>query len=760
METRPKGIKPKAARLLGLVSPNDSAVPWSLDTSGANENDIRRESNSSETIPLGANRQQVNLPLTPQSPESANSETRVFLDTPLSPTLANKPSRWTPDWPEPDVEYVEAMMRRRSSMPLYRQGLLANSDPDDPLVVWQREALLNELPGIPKNATNKWIRYHGWQLPWDFYFVVQWLGSLLLTSGYFALLRPLAYYTDDIGISANYFRILDYLGIFWIISSHLLSIFTSFKDPQAPEVSEQITDRNLYYKQIWGVPVIDPMTGICRVCRVETKPLTRHCKRCNKCVVGLDHHCRWLNTCIGSVNYKYFFTTLLLSILALSHVLICCIYMVYIAGWKKEQFATMAAVGAGLVRRDGLTTPNILSVNGAILSKNGAQTSCEIALLGINAGFVAANCFEFEGSSNNVEYGVLFYDAKNSSSPISYPLDLDDVRIHPGYDNVTLEYNIAVIKFNKDATDDYTSYITTRNFDLDKSSYVLRSVDTDMDVWKVPNSVEFGNEDGDCKYYSGVYARNDDVLLCTSKLVSPNITGAECSNPYSAIYSMYNEKVGILGLCSHSIIFGNSTCGDSVEWRSFYTYLFRFTGFAVKVLNRTIHTFTFHDESSTNTSDTSMFIQNKPAYVDMKNKTQIGGDVFGRKEDVKPSQSTEPSQNTETTSPTSTPESANTLQGLSKDAKIAIGVSVPVGCLLLIVLSVFVWRWWKKNQRDKSWDPHGENTNINEIANNLVADISNTRPPPPYFRTATEHQDEVEVAESTPAKLENMDDKK
>ncbi|KAJ2870157.1 hypothetical protein FB639_004663, partial [Coemansia asiatica] len=262
METRPKGIKPKAARLLGLVSPNDSAVPWSLDTSGANENDIRRESNSSETIPLGANRQQVNLPLTPQSPESANSETRVFLDTPLSPTLANKPSRWTPDWPEPDVEYVEAMMRRRSSMPLYRQGLLANSDPDDPLVVWQREALLNELPGIPKNATNKWIRYHGWQLPWDFYFVVQWLGSLLLTSGYFALLRPLAYYTDDIGISANYFRILDYLGIFWIISSHLLSIFTSFKDPQAPEVSEQITDRNLYYKQIWGVPVIDPMTGI------------------------------------------------------------------------------------------------------------------------------------------------------------------------------------------------------------------------------------------------------------------------------------------------------------------------------------------------------------------------------------------------------------------------------------------------------------------------------------------------------------------
>ncbi|KAJ1795621.1 hypothetical protein LPJ75_007400, partial [Coemansia sp. RSA 2598] len=164
------------------------------------------------------------------------------------------PSRWTPDWPEPGAEYVEAMMRRRSSMPLYRQGLLAGGDSDDPLVVWQREALLNELPGIPKNATNKWIRYHGWQLPLDPYFVVQWLGSLALTSGYLALLRPLVYSAEATGVSNGVFRFLDVLGMFWIVSSHLLSIYTSLKDPQAPEVSEQMADRNLYYQQIWGVP--------------------------------------------------------------------------------------------------------------------------------------------------------------------------------------------------------------------------------------------------------------------------------------------------------------------------------------------------------------------------------------------------------------------------------------------------------------------------------------------------------------------------
>ncbi|KAJ2602687.1 hypothetical protein GGF39_000565 [Coemansia sp. RSA 1721] len=278
-QSRPRTIKPKAARLLGLVTPTGSAAPWSLDTTRTDDVDTRRQSSDDNASMLEPDmQQQVHGPLTPQSPDSGNGQTRLFLDTP-SVTPASKPSRWTPDWPEPDAEYVEAMMRRRPSMPPYRQGLLANSDLDDPLVVWQREALLNELPGIPKNATNKWIRYHGWQLPLDSYFVIQWVGSLTLTSGYFVILRPLAYSASSIAMFGH-MKIIDYLGMFWIASSYLLNIYTSLKDPKDPEVSEQIADRNLYYKQIWGVPVIDPMSA-------------------------------------------------------------CSIYMVYTAGWKESQFATI-----------------------------------------------------------------------------------------------------------------------------------------------------------------------------------------------------------------------------------------------------------------------------------------------------------------------------------------------------------------------------------------------------------------------------------
>ncbi|KAJ1828355.1 hypothetical protein LPJ56_001160, partial [Coemansia sp. RSA 2599] len=340
----------------------------------------------------------------------------------------------------------------------------------------------------------------------------------------------------------------------------------------------------------------------------------------------------------------------------------------------------------GSVERAIVTTPDLLGINGAILSKDGVATSCEIALIGSSAGFVSANCFEQKGSSS-AKYEVLFYDAKNDSKPISYPLDMTDVRFHPGYDAATLEYNIAVIKFNKGASDDYTSYISGPYFEIEHSSYVLRSVDEETGKWRIPNNVEFQREDQDCPSWSGIYAKNDRVLLCTSLVQSPDDTETRCPNPYSAIYSMTNGKIGIVGLYSHSVIFGNSTCGESVKWLSYYTYLFRYAGFAVGILDRTIYSFDFGGEYSTTTSDTNMFIENKPADINMSGKTLIGGDIFGRKRSLEPSKSTEASQSTETSQSTGTTSSSPTLvsdiadsaQGLTRDAKIAIGVAVPLG---------------------------------------------------------------------------------
>ncbi|KAJ1821378.1 hypothetical protein LPJ75_000731, partial [Coemansia sp. RSA 2598] len=68
----------------------------------------------------------------------------------------------------------------------------------------------------------------------------------------------------------------------------------------------------------------------------------------------------------------------------------------------------------------------------------------------------------------------------------------------------------------------------------------------------------------------------------------------------------------------------------------YYTYLFRYAGFAVGILDRTIYSFDFGGEYSTTTSDTNMFIENKPADINMSGKTLIGGDIFGRKRSLEP----------------------------------------------------------------------------------------------------------------------------
>ncbi|KAJ1882743.1 hypothetical protein H4R99_001154 [Coemansia sp. RSA 1722] len=398
-----------------------------------------------------------------------------------------------------------------------------------------------------------------------------------------------------------------------------------------------------------------------------------------------------------------------------------------------------AELRADLLRRNGITTPNLLSINGAVLSKNGVATSCEIALLGISAGFVSANCF-VQKEIDKAEYGVLFYNVSNSAKPISFAVDKSDIHIHPGYDATTFNYNIAVIEFNKGANDNGKTFITKRLFSLPNSAYILRSVDPEEDVWKIPYNVEFESEDKECPYWSGVYAKNDAVLLCTALIVSPNVTKTGCPVPYSAIYSTSGGNVGILALYSHSVIFGNDTCGDSLQWLNYYTYLYHYDGFAYSVLNSTIHLFDINGESSTNTSDTSLFMENTPAVINFNGKLLTGGNMFGRTAPAEPSQSTnEPSP----TSVLDNSENASDAQGLSTGAKIAIGVAVPVVSISLIVLSILSWLRWKRYRQEKSWDPHAEATNINEIANQLAADVDNIRPPPPYLHSVRQPQDAI-----------------
>lgn len=302
-------LSPKAARLLGLSIPHKSS---SSIASSSNETNGEEE--------LGA-------------------------------------SKWVPDWPEPDPEYVEALLMRRR--PLHHTISIDDDDGQDPLTVWHHIAALPRLAGIPAGADNSWIRRRGWQLPLDYMFVLQWIGTLLMCLGYWFILRSLVTINQTIAMA----------GHFAIVMTLLSSIVTSLRDTEAKECKN--ADRDLYFKQIGGISTIDLATMECRVCRTTAVSTTRHCKRCNKCVDGMDHHCRWLNTCIGTQNYRWFITTVAGAILSLSFVFGQASLLVYQSTLDQQQFLDQVGlVGACLVP--------------LFVVSSGAGLVCMLMLLGLH----------------------------------------------------------------------------------------------------------------------------------------------------------------------------------------------------------------------------------------------------------------------------------------------------------------------------------------------------------------------------------------
>ncbi|KAJ2845680.1 hypothetical protein GGI22_006477 [Coemansia erecta] len=322
-------------------------------------------------------------------------------------------SNWTPDWPEPDNEYVEAMMRRRSLLhpsssfghQMHQRRLedthtACNPEDDDPLVVWKQLAQLPPIAGVPRGATNEWFRRNGLQWPLDPYFVAHWGVAFVLGAGFFLFVRPLTEMT--LAVAADHrdqeaavslpetglgtvVALVDRLGIFSIVASLLMSLVTSSIDPAMIVASDKASaakkpHRDPYYQQEWGQPAIDYQTLLCRVCCTAAQPLTRHCKRCNKCVAAMDHHCRWLNTCIGGRNYRFFFATLCLALLALVAVLSNAVYLVYVAGWRERQFAM--AVDVALGTHDAFPPPS-LGDSGLLLPASGAAAIAAMCFLAL-----------------------------------------------------------------------------------------------------------------------------------------------------------------------------------------------------------------------------------------------------------------------------------------------------------------------------------------------------------------------------------------
>ncbi|KAJ2433854.1 hypothetical protein GGF42_009320, partial [Coemansia sp. RSA 2424] len=124
--------------------------------------------------------------------------------------------------------------------------------------------------------------------------------------------------------------------------------------------------------------------------------------------------------------------------------------------------------------------PSIDNYRGAVLVKNGHQTSCEFALIDKGSAFIAASCLDLKaGTTTATEDGgtrheIYFEDSKYLRTASSSPIASTNIHVHPNYDATTYANNIAVVTFTTEQTRDWANAISVNRDEWTNALYVRR----------------------------------------------------------------------------------------------------------------------------------------------------------------------------------------------------------------------------------------------------------------------------------------------
>ncbi|KAJ2850553.1 hypothetical protein IWW36_001803 [Coemansia brasiliensis] len=405
--------------------------------------------------------------------------------------------------------------------------------------------------------------------------------------------------------------------------------------------------------------------------------------------------------------------------------------------------------------RRGLSQDDLNTIVGALLFKNGRQTTCEIALMDLKSGLLSANCLDFDDGlslKQTTEYEVYVTTGPENLFPKAYKLALDDIHVHPDYDQTSLAYNIAVVEFNKNTSSTYEAYLYTGTFYASNSSLVRRSYDHDIGIWNTPTIIPLPTNEDDCGEWNGIYKRIN-FFACNS-VVTTSLFDKSCAMPFGTIYNKEGGRIGVQALYGNSVIFSEDKCSSSNRWLNYYPYMEGFISFAANVLNRPIKVTNSSGLYEIQPSDINEFIHDEPASVDYTGKTQIGGDIFAARNEfygplIDPtsevrSMPQETSSDFESLSESSIDSSLDDSldnspdsSGLERSQILAIAITIPLSIVCITAaIGLFYYRRLKSKRTrnrddDDDWDPYAERLNIRELANEIRG-IGDPIQPPSY----------------------------
>ncbi|KAI9501419.1 hypothetical protein BX070DRAFT_254543 [Coemansia spiralis] len=276
----------------------------------------------------------------------------------------------------------------------------------------------------------------------------------------------------------------------------------------------------------------------------------------------------------------------------------------------------------------------IIQFKGALLFKNGYQTTCEVALMSLTSGFVAASCLDWSGKSLNSTtiYQVYLDNSSDGTATIVSVLSTSNIHVHPGFNPVNYQNNIAVIEFDTDNTQKFRSYIAYNGITNNTQAYVERTLDTEASLWNIPvvnnrGTADVSDDMAACKVASGLFSTNSDWMTCTSASTM-SMFNRTCRMPFGTMYSQQGTDVILSALYSHSIVFTENMCVSSPIFYNYYTQLWPYVGFAAQVLDTSINI--YKDGKTDVWTTPTILSMNAPTTVTNIKSHIVYGDIYAR----------------------------------------------------------------------------------------------------------------------------------
>ncbi|KAJ2622097.1 hypothetical protein GGI25_003526 [Coemansia spiralis] len=289
-----------------------------------------------------------------------------------------------------------------------------------------------------------------------------------------------------------------------------------------------------------------------------------------------------------------------------------------------------------LFRRN--STSDLSAFKGAVLLKNGVQTSCEVALMYNTYAFVAANCLDYITTSNGTSLALntttSYTVAISQGLTDAYgTFSVSSVTPNPKYDPVSFANNVALLQFASNGGSSFVNYIASWRPEWTNRYFVRRSLNAASNSGfnqPVLTAYDSTSDDTACAQANQLFSLNQKDLIC-NKLSTASIFNSSCAIPYGSIYGVVNVNTAIAALYSHSAVNGKTEgpkafCSGYTIY-NYYIVLENYIHWAMSIMGTKAPVFHSRIPQYTETLDPgySMAIPNPK---NVEGYTVYGGDLY------------------------------------------------------------------------------------------------------------------------------------